>query len=150
MAVDPKTMKAADFARVSAIDFVARFETNINQLVEILGITRKIEKQPGTVVKTYKVQGTLESGDVAEGETIPLSKYNTVVGQLFEMKLKKWRKQTTVEAINDKGYTQAVEDTDTKMIKDVQGGLRSDFFAFLQTGTGTATGVGLQGALAAA
>lgn len=149
MALDPKMSKATDFAKVSAVDFVARFETNINQLMELLGLTRKIEKAPGTVVKTYKVTGTLESGIVAEGETIPLSKYATEVGGMFEMKLKKWRKQTTLEAINDKGYEQAVEDTDAKMLKDVQGGIRTQFFDFLGTGTGTASGVGLQGALAA-
>lgn len=148
MAADPKMMKAEDFARVSAIDFVARFETNINQLVEILGLTRKVEKQPGTVVKTYTVTGTLESGDVAEGETIPLSKYETEVADIFEMKLLKFRKQTTLEAINDKGYEQAVEDTDAKMLKDVQNGIRTKFFTFLQTGTGTAAGEGLQGVLA--
>jgi len=65
---------AADFAKVSAIDFTARFGTNINQLMELLGLTRKIEKQPGTVVKTYKVVGELADGEVGEGETIPLSK----------------------------------------------------------------------------
>ena len=75
MTVDAKMMKAADFAKVSSIDFVERFATNIKQLQEILGITRKIEKIPGQVIKTYKVTGTLEDGTVGEGEVIPLSKY---------------------------------------------------------------------------
>ncbi|MCQ5240957.1 hypothetical protein, partial [Eggerthella lenta] len=70
-------------------------------------------------------------------------------GEIFELKLKKWRKQTSYEAINDKGYEQAVEDTDAKMLRDVQEGIRKDFFDFLPTGTGTAAGEGLQGALAA-
>ncbi|MFR1638183.1 MAG: hypothetical protein ACLSVD_02855 [Eggerthellaceae bacterium] len=56
---------------MSAVDFAARFETNINQLAELLGITRRIEKKPGQVVKTYKVTGKLEDGNVAEGEVIP-------------------------------------------------------------------------------
>lgn len=149
MAVDANMSKAADFAKVSAVDFVSRFETNINQLMELLGLTSKVEKAPGTVVKTYKVSGTLESGVVGEGETIPLSKYKTEVGEIFEMTLKKWRKQTTLEAINDKGYEQAVEDTDAKMLKDVQGGIRTQFFDFLKTGTGATSGIGLQDALAA-
>lgn len=152
MAVDAKLMKAADFAKVSSIDFVERFATNIKQLQEILGITRKIEKIPGQVIKTYKVTGTLEDGTVGEGEVIPLSKYKTEVDDTFELTVKKYRKQTTFEAINDKGYEQAVDDTDNKMIKDIQNVIRNSFFTFLATGTGTATAktVGLQGALAAA
>lgn len=149
MPADANMQKAADFAKVSAVDFAARFETNINQLAELLGITRRIEKKPGQVVKTYKVTGKLEDGNVAEGEVIPLSKYKTEVGEIFELKLKKWRKQTSYEAINDKGYEQAVEDTDAKMLRDVQESIRKDFFDFLPTGTGTAAGEGLQGALAA-
>ena len=149
MATDPKMMKAADFAKVSEVDFVNQFNKGIRVLQEVLGITRKVEKVPGQVVKTYKVTGTLESGDVAEGEEIPLSKYKTEVADTFELSVKKYRKQVTLEAINDKGYEQAVTDTDEQMVKDIQGLIRKDFFAFLPTGTGRASGVGLQGALAA-
>lgn len=149
---DTNLSKAEDFAKVSSIDFVERFATNIKQIQEILGITRKIEKVPGQVVKTYKVTGTLEDGTVGEGEVIPLSKYQTTVADAFELGVKKYRKATTFEAINDKGYEQAVDDTDAKMIKDVQNVVRNGFFSFLETGTGTATptATGLQGALAAA
>ncbi len=152
MATDENTMKAADFAKVSSIDFVEMFSTNIAQLTEILGITRKVEKVPSQVVKTYKVTGELKDGTVAEGEEIPLSKYKTEVAQKFELTLRKYRKQTTYEAINDKGYEQAVEDTDKKMRRDIQKVIRNDFFTFIQTGTGAATANvnGLQGALAAA
>ena len=141
---------AADFAKVSAIDFTARFGTNINQLMELLGLTRKIEKLPGTVVKTYKVVGELADGKVGEGETIPLSKYTTEVYQIFEMELRKYRKATTLESINDKGYEQAVDDTDNAMLKDVQNGVRADFYSFLTTDREAfATKGGLQAALAA-
>lgn len=152
MAVDEKMMKAEDFAKVSSIDFVYTFNKNMKQLTELLGITRKIEKVPGQTVKTYKVTGTLEDGTVAEGEEIPLSKYKTEVADIFELALKKYRKQTTYEAINDKGYEQAVEDTDSKMLFDIQAVVRNEFFTFLKTGTGAATptGTGIQGALAAA
>lgn len=152
MAIDPNRMKSADFAKVSSIYFVNRFEQNIKQLMDILGLTRKIEKTPGSVYKTYKVTGTLEDGTVAEGEEIPLSKYKTEVANVFEVELKKYRKGTTYEAIMDKGYDQAVNDTDTKMIRDVQNTLRKKFFDFIKTGTGTATATkpGIQGALAAA
>lgn len=148
MATDPKMMKAADFAKVSEIDFVSQFTEGIRVLREVLGITRKMEKVPGQVIKTYKVTGTLESGTVAEGEDIPLSKYQTTVAGSYTLTVKKWRKQTTLEAINDKGYEQAVTDTDEQMVKDIQGGIRKDFFDFLATGTGEASGTSLQDALA--
>lgn len=149
MATDPNVMKAVDFAKVSEVDFANQFSKGIRVLQEVLGITRKIEKFPGQVIKTYKVVGKLESGDVAEGEEIPLSKYKTEVANTFELTVKKYRKQVTLEAINDKGYEQAVTDTDEQMVKDIQGLIRKGFFDFLPTGTGRAAGVGLQGALAA-
>ncbi|MCI8469357.1 MAG: hypothetical protein HFJ75_07745 [Eggerthellaceae bacterium] len=141
-------IKAADLAKVSAIDFVESFHEDIRVLQEVLGITRKVEKVPGQVIKTYKVVGTLEDGAVAEGEDIPLSHYKTEVAGVFELTLEKYRKQTTLEAINDKGYKQAVVDTDTKMRRQVQARIRGKFFNFIKTGTGTASGKGLKGALA--
>lgn len=149
MAADPKTMKAADFAKVSEVDFVEQFSENIlTFLNDILGITRRIEKVPGQTIKTYKVTGTLEDGAVGEGETIPLSKYKTEVVDVFEIDYKKYRKKTTLEAIAEKGYEQAVTDTDTKMTTDVQRNIRKDFMSFLATGTGVANGAGLQATLA--
>lgn len=149
MAAESNIMKAEDFAKVSAIDFVSRFETNINQLMELLGLTRKVEKQPGTVVKTYKVVGDLADGKVGEGEVIPLSHYKTEVGDIFEMELLKFRKATTLEAISDKGYEQAVEDTDAAMLKDVQKGIRSNFYSFLTAGEAAVAAPSLQKVLAA-
>lgn len=147
-AVDEKTIKAADLAKVRDVDFAERFTTGIETLMKMLGITRKIEKKAGEILKVYKVTGTLESGTVAEGEVIPLSKYETTYTAIGEAELKKWRKVTTAEAISEKGYGQAVNDTNDRMLKDIQKGVRSDFVTFLRTGTGKATGVGLQAAMA--
>lgn len=145
---DTKLTTAADLARVREVDFVERFGESVKKLIEALGITRKIPKQAGTVLKTYKATGTLENGAVAEGETIPLSKYKTEAIPYGEIKLNKWRKATTAEAIIERSFDQAVSMTTDRMLKDVQKKIRKDFFAFLATGTGTASGVGLQGALA--
>ena len=100
------------------------------------------------MLKTYKATGTLEDGAVAEGDTIPLSKYTTEAVSYGEITLKKWRKATSAEAIIERGYDQAVGMTTERMLKDVQKAIRKDFFTFLGTGTGTATGAGLQAALA--
>ncbi len=141
-------IKAADLAKVRDVDFAERFTTGIDTLMKMLGVTRKIEKKAGEILKVYKVTGTLEDGTVAEGEVIPLSKYQTTYVPIGEAVLNKWRKVTTAEAISEKGYGQAVNDTNGKMLKDIQKGVRSKFITFLGTGTGTASGAGLQAALA--
>ena len=149
-AVDAKTVKNADLAKVRDVDFTERFSKGIDTLMAMLGVTRKQEKRAGEVLKVYKATGTLESGAVAEGEVIPLSKYQTTYAAIGEAVLNKWRKVTTAEAISSKGYGQAVNDTNDKMLKDIQKGVRTSFVNFLATGTGTVSGVGLQATLAQA
>ena len=149
-AVDAKTVKEADLAKVRDVDFTERFSKGIDTLMAMLGVTRKQEKRAGEVLKVYKATGTLESGVVAEGEVIPLSKYQTTYEAIGEAVLNKWRKVTTAEAISSKGYGQAVNDTNDKMLKDIQKGVRTSFVNFLATGTGRAAGVGLQATLAQA
>lgn len=148
MAAEANLIKKADLARVREAEFVELFTGSITKLMEALGVTRKIAKQSGTMLKSYKATGTLASGTVAEGDTIPLSKYTVEAKTYAEITLKKWRKATSAEAIIERGFDQAVDMTTDRMLKDVQKTIRADFFAFLATGTGTATGTGLQAALA--
>ena len=148
MAAENNLITSADLARAREIDFALSFTGGIKKLLEALGVTRKVAKQAGTVLKTYKATGTLETGVVAEGDTIPLSKYTVEPVSYKEMSLLKWRKATSAEAIVEKGYDQAVTMTTDRMLRDVQKVIRTNFFAFLATGTATATGDGLQGALA--
>ena len=145
---DANNITAADLAKVRDADFAERFSAGLDTLMKMLGVTRKIEKKAGEVLKVYKVTGTLEDGTVAEGEIVPLSKYTTTYEPIGEAILKKWRKQTTAEAISEKGYSQAVNDTNDKMLRDIQKGIRSQFVSFLGTGTGKAEGAGLQATMA--
>lgn len=143
-------------AQIREIDFVESFSESVKKLVEALGVTRKIAKTAGSVLKTYKATGELLSGEVDEGEVIPLSKYTVEPASYQEIVLKKWRKATTAEAITEFGYNQAVAMTTERMLKDVQKEIRGDFFDFLASageegGAGTkVSGTGLQGALAKA
>ena len=150
MAAETNLIKKEDLVRAREIEFVTLFGESIKKLVEALGVTRKIPKQAGYTLKAYKATGTLQPGTVAEGDLIPLSKYQTEAVSYAEIVLKKWRKATSAEAIIEKGYDQAVQMTTDRMLKDVQKGIRSDFFTFLATGTGTATGATFQAALAQA
>ena len=150
MAAEENLIKKADLVRAREIEFVTLFGESIKKLVEALGVTRKIPKQAGYTLKAYKATGTLQPGTVAEGDLIPLSKYQTEAVSYAEIVLKKWRKATSAEAIIEKGYDQAVQMTTDRMLKDVQKGIRTDFFTFLATGTGSATGATFQAALAQA
>lgn len=150
MAVTENTIMTADLssAKIREIDFVERFQYSVAKLIEALGITRKIPKEAGTVLKTYKVSGKLQDGAVAEGEVIPLSKYTIKPVNYKEITLKKWRKATTAEAITTYGFNQAVNMTTEEMLRDVQRGIRADFFKFLATGTGKSSGANLKKVLA--
>ena len=150
MAAETNLIKSEDLVRAREIEFTYTFGESIKKLMEALGVTRKIAKQAGTVLKAYKATGTLQDGNVAEGDLIPLSKYVTEPVNFGEITLKKWRKATSAEAIIEKGYSQAVTMTTDAMLKDVQKGIRKNFFDFLATGTGKANGETFQATLAKA
>ena len=145
-------IKAAQMSKAREVDFVARFTHNsLNKLIEVLGVTRKIPMMEGTTMYVYATSGTLQSGAVAEGDIIPLSQYATTKTAVGEITLKKWRKAVSAEAIKKSGYEAAVRDTDRALLRDVQKGIRTDFFTLLNgtiTGSTAASGVGLQDALA--
>lgn len=145
---ETNVIKKAQMAKVRELDFAQLFGENVQNLLKMLGVTRKIPVTAGTALKVLKVTGTLQSGIVGEGEIIPLSQYSTTYETVAEATLQKWRKATTAEAILKGGYDQAVNQTDKKLILDIQKGIRSQFVAFLATGTATASGTGLQAALA--
>lgn len=150
MAAETNLIKSEDLVRAREIEFTYTFGESIKKLMEALGVTRKIAKQAGTVLKAYKATGTLQDGTVAEGDLIPLSKYQTEAVSFVDITLKKWRKATSAEAIIEKGYAQAVTMTTDAMLKDVQKGVRKTFFDFLATGTGAASGATFQATLAQA
>lgn len=153
-AAETNLITVAQMKKVREVDFVNQFTHNsLEKLIEVLGVTRKIPMMEGTTMYVYSTTGTLQSGAVAEGEIIPLSKYETTKTAIGEITLKKWRKAVSAEAIKKSGKNAAVGDTDRALLKDVQSGVRSDLFSFLNgtiTGSTTATGTTLQAALAEA
>ena len=148
MAAETNTIMQADLARVRTVDFNLQFTGSLRKFMEALNVTRKIPVQEGATLKMLKVTGTLADGNVAEGELIPLSKYQTEEIPVGEVVLNKWRKGTTAEAIIKGGYDQAVGATTDKMLKDIQKTIRTGLFGFMATGTGEASGADLQSALA--
>lgn len=121
--------------RAREIDFVTSFGKNLQALLDILGITRMIRKENGSVLKTKKVKGTLQSGDVPEGDEIPLSQY-TVEEQNFDtIKIEKYRKSVSLEAIAERGYDAAVQSTDEEFKSDLTNVVSDRFYAQLKAGS---------------
>ena len=145
-------INAAAMAKAREVDFVAQFtHTSLAKLIQVLGVTRKIPMMEGTTMYMYTTSGTLNDTSVGEGEIIPLSKYTTTKSAVGSITLKKYRKAVSAEAIKKSGYEAAVRDTDAAMLRDVQSGIRTDFFTLLNgtiEGSTSASGVGLQAALA--
>ena len=139
-------------AKAREVDFVQQFtHDSLEKLMEVLGVTRRIPMMEGTTMYYYTTTGTLQSGAVPEGEVIPLSRFATTKNPIGEITLKKWRKAVSAEAIKKSGYDAAVNDTDAALMRQVQNGVRADLFTFLNgtiTGSVSATGQGLQAALA--
>ena len=152
--------KAENMQRVREVDFVTQFtHKSLSKLIEVLGVTRKIPMMEGTTMYVYTTSGTLDEGNVDEGAIIPLSNYKQEKKAVGDIKLKKWRKAVSAEAIKKSGYNEAVQSTDAQMLRDVQNTIRTDLFTFLKgeysdaidgkTAT-TVTGKTLQEALAQA
>ena len=132
------------------IDFVTRFERNWEHLREILGIMRPIKKTPGAVLKSKYAEGTLQDGNVKEGEEIPYSKFTVKEKPYAEMSIEKYAKAVTIEAIKDHGYENAVQMTDDEFLFQLQTNVTSRFYDYLKTGTLTSTETTFQMALAMA
>lgn len=145
---DSNIIKVEDLAKVQNVEFVNRFNGGVQKLLDLLGASETITVAPGTAIKVYKTSGALASEQVGEGEDITLSKYENELAATYELSIKKYRKQTTVEAISQRGYEQAVTATDERMVRDIQKSLRGDILSFLATGTGQATGTTFQSCLA--
>ena len=151
-AAEANLINADDMKKVREVDFVRKFEhDSLKKLLEVLGVTRRIPMMEGSTLYTYQITGTLEDGEVPEGEVIPLSKYEQTKTPVGEITLKKWRKAASAEAIKKSGYNVAVTDTDEALLKDVQKDVRTSLFSFINgtiTSATTASGTDLQSALA--
>lgn len=121
-------------------DFVTSFAQNWNALREIMGISRPIKKQPGTVLKSYKATLTLEDGAVAEGAEIPLSKAKVTEVAHSDLTIKKYGKGITIEDVEKYGEDVAIELTDEAFKNELLGEIIGEFYDFALTGTLKPTG----------
>lgn len=121
------------------IDLALRFTQTWEALSEIMGIMRPIRKQPGTKLVSSKATITLQSGEVTEGEEVPLSQAKVVPVSYKDLVLKKYRKRVTAEAVEKFGAAVAVRKTDDALLNELQGEVLDDFYEFALTGSLTGT-----------
>ena len=133
-----------------SIDFTEQFTGSISTLLQASNVTRMQPMAVGSQIKIYQSEVTKANGNVAEGEVIPLSKVTRKLADTKELAYKKYRKQTTAEAIQSAGFNAAVNDTDSKLLRSIQGDIKKDFFDFVQTGTTKTSGDTFQKAIAQA
>lgn len=138
------TTTTADLEPAVSIDFTSRLSENINSFKEVLGISDMLPMATGTTIKAYKLAKENTPEQVGEGELIPLTKITRKLAWSKELTLKKYRKATTAELIQKVGYDRAINETDDKLVKEVQKEIKADFFTALASGTGSATGTNLQ------
>lgn len=134
------------------IDFVSRFTSNVEALMNILGITRLIEEVPGADLRIITGSvATLEGGtSVGEGEEIPYSLATVTESPILKATLEKYCKAVSIEAIQKYGYDVAVEKTDNAFINKLQNTITTRMYNFLKTGTLTDTEATFQLGLAMA
>ena len=134
------TTTTSQFTGVSIkeIDFIERFQSNWNALIEILGIMRPIRKAPGTKLVSSRASITLQNGTVEEGAEVPLSLATVVPVAYEDLALLKYRKAVTAEAVTKYGAAIAVQKTDDALLNELQGNVLDDFYTFAQSGTLTA------------
>lgn len=147
-AAPTNTTVAADLEPAISVDFVTRITQNIDELREVLGISELLAMSAGTDIKIYKMSKKNTPSQVGEGETIPLTEIERKLVKTISLDLNKYRKNTTAEAIQKVGRSMAVNQTDEKLISEIQKDIKKAFYAALATGTGTATGTTLQVTLA--
>lgn len=137
-----------------SIDFTEQFTQGIQTLLNALGVVRMQSMTSGSQIKIYKSEVTKVDGNVAEGELIPLSKVTRKLANTLTLSFKKYRKQTTIEAIQSAGgITPAIVDTDNKLMREIQKDVKADLFGYITKADAAKTkaeGADFQKAMAAA
>ena len=119
-------------AQAREIDFVTRFANNWQHLLDIIGIVRDIVKPAGTQLVSKYAEVSLEDGDVAEGNEIPYSQASVKTKDYEKIKIEKYSKGVSIEAINEHGYDDAIGLTDDQFLFELQAKVTGKFYNFIK------------------
>jgi len=136
-------------AQAQEINAVAKFESDLHNLLALLGKEDVNVVAPGTAFKIYKSSGTLSAASVAEKALIPDSNIAMDDGTLVEITFDKYRNLVSIEKIAKVGYGTAVGGANTSLIRQAQAKVRQSIIAATNaTGVGTASAATFKAKLA--
>lgn len=119
---DIKTLAAA-----RNVDLVNTFTKSLDKLAAMLSTCTPIQAAVGETLHQKKITGKLSEAEYTPGSDIPLSSYAYEDVNTYEVAIKPYRKQTTLQEVKKRGYAAAVDKTDSAMLSDIQRGIKKDF-----------------------
>lgn len=138
-------------AHAQEINAVTKFESDLHNLLTLLGKEDVNVMAPGTALKIYKTSGTLSNTAVAEAAAIPNSEITVGNATIVELTFGKYRNLVGIESIAKKGYEVAVGGSTSAMVKQAQAKARTSIVTGMDiTGVTTATATGFQAKIAKA
>lgn len=132
-----------------AVDFVTMFGNDISGTMTMLGVTYKHKMAPGSLLRMYSAEMTLEEAP-AEGEVTPRSKATVKETFTDPLKVERYAKEVTIDAVQSKGYDAAVVKTDEEFRNQLLGEIHSRLYKGLEKGTLTVNADSFKKALARA
>ena len=96
---DIKTLAAA-----RNVDLVDTFTKSITKLSMMLSACEPIKAAAGETLHHKKITGKLATEEYTEGQAIPVSTYTWADVTTYEVEIKPYRKQTTLQEIKKRGY----------------------------------------------
>ena len=123
---DIKTLAAA-----RNVDLVDTFTKSLNKLSMMLSACEPIKAAAGETLHHKKITGKLSTEVYTEGQAIPVSNYTWEDIKTYEVGIKPYRKQTTLQEIKKRGYDNAVDKTDAAMLSDIQRDIKKSLVGIL-------------------
>lgn len=138
-------------AQAQEINAVAKFTSDLHNLLALLNKEDVNVVAPGTAFRIYKSSGSLSTETVAAKGLIPDSNIAMDNGTLVEVTFGKYRNLVPIEDIAKKGYAVAVGGSTTSMMKQAQAKLRKSIIVATDVeGVGTDTAATFQAKIAKA
>ena len=123
-------------AKARDVDLVDTFTKSISKLASMLSTCEPIPAASGETLHQKKIVCKLSTDEYTEGQDIPISSYKYQDVQTFEVGIKPFRKQATLQEIKKRGYDVAVDKTDAAMLSDIQAEIKKGFLNILSTTDG--------------
>lgn len=141
------TMTADIQTKARELDYVSQFRHNAEGLMNILSVTNKIKKAPGTKMVLYTANVDLKVSP-GEGEEVQFSKATLTESYTEALTIERYAKSVTIQAIDEKGYDNAINKTDEEFRNKLLGKVTDKLYKGLDKGTLLVSGETLQKALA--